>query len=207
MSIAQLIVSLVNPRFHNFNRPLVLAVLVGVFTIVVTAGIFAFEAFVSKRCNELWYPTPQTTIEVTNPQFVSGFNGQVRFARSLRFGGTTARFGEDGSYKGECDTQEADDALDCGPGGTFKDNGFSEAGGPDDARMFYRQQISVQTFEDRTDPNKITNVQVTTTKRTEHGVCIQEVSAFIVADVSRARAAGESLQQSGFICVGCAIRR
>ena len=84
----QFVVNLVNPRFHHFSKPLLLALLVGSLTVAAMSGLFIVEVR-RERCVSLHYPTPQSSLEQEETQYVSSLNGQVRYVQKLRFGGSS----------------------------------------------------------------------------------------------------------------------
>ena len=176
-------ISLVNPRFHNFSNPLLLAVVVGLATLAATAGMFVVQ--VSRvRVVTHYYTTPQPTMEISEPQYIDGFNGQVATVKKLRFGGSTC-------------TDEDKDAGRCGLGPKLR---YDILGGEtwqpvtnvhlsdwlgDDVQSFFREAVTTEQFIDRSDPNKDTEITVTTRKRTTYAVCAIKMAGFILPDVSR----------------------
>ena len=129
-----------------------------------------------------------------------GFNGQVEFVQNLRFGVFFRKDGKmaDSKYSDEnfCGTSEAEESGECGLGGTVASNQLYGSGLDDHDRMLYRQACTVQTFEDGTNPNIVTLIKVTTTKRTEYAVCIEQAAAFTVTDVRRTFVPAEENKRS-----------
>ena len=84
---SKLVVSLVNPRFQNFNWPLLLAVLVGALTLALALAVFFIE-YTTTRCTSLTFNTPQNVTQHSESQYVGDFNRQVTYVWTLRFGGS-----------------------------------------------------------------------------------------------------------------------
>ena len=97
--MSSFLISVVNPRFNNFNKPLLLAVCVGALTFGATGGYFALQV-TSKQCNSLNYPTPVREVKTHWNQYIGGFNDQVEYAQSLRFADGWCWDGE--RSRGEC---------------------------------------------------------------------------------------------------------
>lgn len=182
MSLTNLIVNLVNPRFRSFSKPLFLAISVGSATLVLTGGFFLYQLTFSETCSSVNFPTPQPQVEETVAQYTAGFNGQVEYVKQIRFGGTHTK----------CQIPN----TRCGVGGTVASSGLrADLGGgsrqpgqdlpPGDASMFYMEETTSETLPG----SGGRSVTVSTLKRTERAVCLSDVSAFIVADISRETAA------------------
>ena len=175
---SKLVVSVVNPRFHNFTRPIFLAVLVGACTLGLTLAIF-FVEWTKTTCTSLNYNTPLPSTVHSEHQYVSGYNGQVEFVWLLRYGG---------SY-GACTWEGNEQGLEttCGVAGTIESSGMTSEFHqvPGSFKTYFETHTYTETLIDKTDPNHDTEVVVTTTRRDEYAVCLSGSMAFIVADVTR----------------------
>ena len=182
VSLSAFIINVVNPRFRSFDKPLLLALVVGSATLVLTGAFFGYQFLFSETCSAVNFPTPQRTVEESLSQYTAGFNDQVTFVKNMRFGGTYAR----------CHVSP------CGIGGTVASNGLAAALGdpmalpPADTPMFYVEQTTTEELV-----NNGRTVTVNTLKRTERAMCLSDVSAFIVADVSRQTAATSNVSTWG----------
>jgi hypothetical protein len=194
MTAAQaIVVNLVNPKLQNFSKPLFLGVTIALFSVGILLGVFFFEK-AKTRCTPISFPTPAREVQFHAKQVVGGFNFQRKQVdENFRFGGLPCN--EDGTmfdaYAQGFGLPQDSVHISCGRGGSWGDNGMQDPAQPSGIAaatpMFFvekrteERQRTSSAGEDSDDAAE-GDIVITTTKRTERIVCLDEVAGFVVAD-------------------------